>query len=126
MACQRNLVFTAAETERSSIFSHADFVEQELRGLLPAGMKELPLRVDLARHIHRPDTRGPAAGQNFFWDDARGEPRPLSDDQLFRHLPSSHRICRIYVQDESHAPQLAAALDLLLGAAGGGDDLTNM
>ena len=85
----------------------------------------LPLRVDLARHIHRPDTRGPSKGQNFLWDPARDEPRPLTDDQLFRQLPLSHRICRIYVQDESHAAQLAAALDALIGP-GGSDDLTNM
>ena len=31
MACQRNLVFDAAEAERSSIFSQAEFVERELR-----------------------------------------------------------------------------------------------
>jgi hypothetical protein len=125
MACQRNLVFDAAEAERSSIFSHADFVERALRANLPAGLAGLPLRVDLARHIHRPDTRGPSKGQNFLWDPARGEPRPLADDQLFRQLPLSHRICRIYVQDESHAPQLAEALDALIGP-GGSDDLTNM
>ncbi len=125
MACQRNLVFDAAEVERSSIFSRADFVERELRANLPPALADLPLRVDLARHIHRPDTRGPSMGQNFLFDPARNEPRPLTDDQLFRQLPLSHRICRIYAQDESHAPQLAAALDALLGS-GGSDDLTNM
>ncbi len=125
MACQRNLVFGAAEAERSSIFSNAEFVERELRRQLPAELAELPLRVDLARHIHRPDTRGPAAGQNFLWDPARDEPRPLGDDQLFRQLPASHRICRVYAQDDRHTAALAAALDALVGP-GGGDDLTNM
>jgi uncharacterized protein len=125
MACQRNLVFGAAEAERSSIFSRADFVERALRAQLPPALTELPLRIDLARHIHRPDTRGPSLGQNFLWDAARGEPRPLTDDQLFRQLPLSHRICRIYVEDLTHAGQLAAALDALIGP-GGSDDLTNM
>ncbi len=64
-------------------------------------------------------------GQNFLWDPVRHEPRPLTDDQLFRQLPASHRICRIYTQDESYAPRLAAALDQLLGPEGS-DDLTNM
>ena len=64
-------------------------------------------------------------GQNFLWDPAVNEPRPLTDDQLFRQLPLSHRICRVYVQDESHSPQLAAALDALLGSSES-DDLTNM
>jgi HD superfamily phosphohydrolase len=125
MACQRNLVFDATHAERSSIFSHADYVERALRAALPAEIAELPLRVDLARHIHRPDTRGPAAGQNFFYDPAHNEPRPLTDDQLFRQLPLAHRICRIYTQDEAHASKLAAALDSLIGDCGG-DDLTNM
>jgi len=59
------------------------------------------------------------------WDTGRGEPRPLTDDQLFRQLPLSHRICRIYAHDDSHAGELAAALDALIGP-GGSDDLTNM
>jgi HD superfamily phosphohydrolase len=125
MACQRNLVFEADETERSSIFTRADFVERALRAQLPPQLANLPLRVDLARHIHRPDTRGPATGQNFLWDPARGEPRPLTDDQLFRQLPLAHRICRVYVLDLAHAAELAAALDCLLGSTAG-DDLTNM
>ena len=32
----------------------------------------MPLRFDLARHINRPGTQGPAAGQNFLFDEARG------------------------------------------------------
>jgi len=125
MACQRNLVFAGSETERSSIFSKADFVERELRAQLPAELAGLPLKIDLARHIHRPDTRGPILGQNYQWDPARNEPRPLTDDQLFRQLPAAHRICRVYVEDLAHAPQLSAALDALIGP-GGSDDLTNM
>jgi hypothetical protein len=125
MACQRYLVFAASEIERSSIFSSAEFVERALRAALPPSLSDLNLRVDLARHIHRPDTRGPSMGQNFLWDAARGEPRPLTDDQLFRQLPLSHRICRVYAQGDSHSAQLAAALDSLIGP-GGNDDLTNM
>ena len=125
MACQRNLVFEATETERSSIFSRADILERELRSRFPPALAGLKLRVDLPRHIHRPHTRGPSLGQNFLWDPARNEPRPLTDDQLFRQLPLAHRICRVYVQDPSHSPAVAAALDALIGS-GGDDDLTNM
>ena len=125
MACQRNLVFAAGDAERNSIFSHVDYLERELRAKLPAEIAGVPLKIDLARHIHRPDTRGPSTGQNFLFDPARGEPRPLADDQLFRQLPLAHRICRIYTQDESLSPQLSAALDAVLGG-GAMDDLTNM
>jgi len=125
MACQRYLVFDDKGSERTSIFTHGDLVERELRKHLPADLAAMPLRIDLARHIHRPDTRGPSTGQNFFWDPARGEARPLIDDQLFRQLPLSHRICRVYAQDEKHHGELAAALDRVIGP-GAEDDPTNM
>ncbi|MEX0586208.1 MAG: HD domain-containing protein [Pirellulales bacterium] len=125
MVCQRHLVFARGDLEKSSMFSDAELVAAALRKVLPPAIRDLPLRVDLARHLHRPDTRGPAAGLNFMFDPARGAPRPLTDDQLFEQLPLSHRICRLYAQSMEHAPQLAAALDALLGPAGS-DDVTNM
>ena len=78
-----------------------------------------------AGDLHRPDTRGPAAGQNFLYDPARGEPRPLTDDFLYRSLPLAHRICRVYAESQEHAGEITAALDSLLGPAAA-DDLTNM
>ena len=102
MMCQRHLVFDTNNLERGSIFANAEYVEHELRRALHVDLQDLPLRVDLARHIHRPDTRGPSAGQNFLFDADRGVTRPLTDDQLFRQLPISHRICRIYGQHEQH------------------------
>jgi hypothetical protein len=124
-AVERRLVFDASDAERSSIFSDAKVVEMKLRSELPPAMADLPLRVDLARHIHRPHTLGPCTEQNFLYDPARGEPRPLTDDQLYRQLPLVHRICRVYVKSNEHAPAIAAALDRLIGP-GGSDDLTNM
>ena len=123
--CERNLVFKADDAERSSIFSDASFVERKLRAVLPSTLADVPLRIDLARHVHRPGSRGASSGQNFFYDPARDEIRPLTDDQLFRQLPVSHRICRIYAHSDAHVTELAAALDSLIGP-GGSDDLTNM
>lgn len=125
MVVQRHLVFDVGNAERSSIFSRADIVEREVRAALPANLAGLPLKVDLARHVHRPDTRGPSEGQNFLYDPARNAPQPLTADQLFRQQPISHRICRIYAHDETHASELSAALDCLIGS-GSADDLTNM
>jgi HD superfamily phosphohydrolase len=122
---QRNLVFGAGDSEAASVFSDTRLAEQALRNQLPASLRELPLRIDIARHVHRPDTRGPAAGQNFLFDAATRQVRPLIDDQLFRHLPLSHRICRVYAETDDHAPEISAALDRLLGPSGL-DDLTNM
>jgi HD superfamily phosphohydrolase len=121
---QRHLVFSAADSEAASIFSDARLVEQALRAQLPIALRELPLRIDVARHVHRPDTRVPAAGQNFLYDPAVGV-RPLTDDQLFRHLPLAHRICRVYAEDKVHAAEISAALDRLIGPSRL-DDVTNM
>jgi HD superfamily phosphohydrolase len=124
-AVERRLVFGASDAERSSIFSDARIVELKLRAELPPELAKLPLRVDLARHIHRPHTRGPSSEQNFLYDPAQGEPRPLIDDQLYRQLPLIHRICRVYTTDDQYAPQISKALEKILGP-GGADDLTNM
>jgi len=125
MACERTVFFDPTAAERSSIFSSASFFEQALRAQLPADLTNLPLRVDLARHVHRPGTRGPAAGQNFLYDPASESIRPLTDSELFRQIPLSYRICRVYAETNEHDAALAAALDALVGP-GGGDDRTNM
>ena len=83
------------------------------------------MRVDIARHLHRPHTHGPAGGQNFLYDAARDRVRSLSANQLFSRLPVSHRICRIYAESDEHTAELAAALDSLIGHSAE-DDLTNM
>jgi uncharacterized protein len=125
MAAERTRFFVPGDAERTSIFSREDFFEQALRAQLPASLRELPLRVDLARHVHRPGTRGPAAGQNFVYDPATNATRPLDDSELFRQLPASYRICRVYAQTSEHDAAIAAALAELVGAEGE-DSITNM
>jgi uncharacterized protein len=125
MICQRTLVYRPGDAEQASIFSNAKFVEQSLRSALPPQARDVALRVDLARHVHRPETRGPAAGQNFLFDPAWPSPRPLDDDMLFRSLPLAHRICRVYAENQQHASEITAAFDRLIGP-GDADDLTNM
>ena len=125
MICQRTLVYRPGDAEQASIFSNAKFVEQSLRSALPPQARDVALRVDLARHVHRPETRGPAAGQNFLFDPAWPSPRPLDDDMLFRSLPLAHRICRVYAENQQHALEITAAFDRLIGP-GDADDLTNM
>jgi hypothetical protein len=125
MAAERTIFFEPAAAEQSSIFSKASFFETALRERLPAALENLPLRVDLARHVHRPGTQGPAAGQNFLFDPGRGRTRDLTDHELFRQIPLSYRICRVYAETDQHNAALAAALDALVGP-GGADVPTNM
>jgi len=125
MVCQRSIVFGEEESETSSIFSDPAFVEKRVRDLLPSELSSLPIKVDIARHIYRPNTHGPARDQNFLYDSARDRVRALTDNQLFKGLPISHRVCRIYAHNHEHDAALAAALDQLIGP-NGADDLTNM
>jgi hypothetical protein len=67
----------------------------------------------------------PAAGQNFLYDSAAGQIRSLDDRELFRQLPLSYRICRIYAEDDRHNARLAAVLDRLTSGTNA-DDVTNM
>ena len=125
MACERTIFFARGEPERSSVFSQEKVFEAALRDSLPSELREMALRVDTARHVHRPGAHTPAAGQNFFYEPATGKIRSLDDRQLFRRIAISYRICRVYALDDRHNTQLAAAMDRLT-AAGGADDVTNM
>lgn len=125
MACERTVFYAPGDPERSSILTKPEFVEQAIRERLPAELREIPLRIDLARHVHRPGTRGPTAGQNFVFDVTRGIARPLRDSELMRQLPQSYRICRIYSQNRQYDAPLSEALDSLVGGDIE-DDKTNM
>lgn len=124
MACERVLNFHTSAAERTTIFSEPELVERRVREKLPASLKDLPLRADVARHYHRPAGRLPAGGQNFVLDPAHGEPQELNDDELFRSLPTSFIIFRLYSPDHGHDTELNAALGAVLGADA--DAKTNM
>ena len=102
--------------------------EQALRAELPAELRDMPLKVDLPNYIDRPDPKTAAAGQNFLYRSASRQIRPLTDDELYMHLPVSQLVCRVYLPKGAPPEQYAAvstALDQLLGSTGD-DDVTNM
>lgn len=124
MVAERTVFFEPGKSEQGTVFSRDEFFLAALREALPLALRAVPLRVDLARHVHRPGTRAAAAGQNFLYDQQHDEVRPLSDSELFRQIPLSYRLCRIYAPDMQHQRELSAALDVLISA--GSDDRTNM
>ncbi|MEX0717381.1 MAG: HD domain-containing protein, partial [Planctomycetaceae bacterium] len=124
MACERTINFHSSASERTSIFSEPELVERRLRDRLPARMRDVPLKVDVARHYHRPSGRLPAGGQNYLLDPGIGTPQELNDDELFRSLPISFSIFRIYSRDHSIDAELNAALTAVLGDSS--DMKTNM
>ncbi len=124
MAVERTIFFAPGEAEQSSVFSSNRAFEMAVRERLPRELHDLPIRVDTARHVHRPGAHAPAAGQNFLYDPTTGKIRGLDDRELFRRIAISYRICRIYAEDHRHNAELAAAMDQIAG--GGADELTNM
>lgn len=124
MSCERTINFHAGLAEQTTIFSEPDLMERRIRNRLPAGIRDIPLKVDVARHYHRPSGRLPAGGQNFLLDPTVGVPKELNDDELFRSLPISFSIFRLYSTDHAHDVELNAALNAVLGDAG--DTKTNM
>ncbi|MCA9104154.1 MAG: HD domain-containing protein [Planctomycetales bacterium] len=125
MACQRTQIIAERDAEQTSIFSDRTYVERRISDLLPADLRSVPIRVDIARHLHRPNTLGPASGQNYLFDSGRERIRPLNAHELYERLPVAHRICRVYTLDGSAIPAIASAFEQLAGVQVE-DDLTNM
>ena len=124
MAVERTINFHSANSERMSIFSEPQILLERVRESLPEALRGEPLKIDVARHYHRPSGRQPAAGQNFLADPTAGTVQELSDDEIFRQLPVSFAILRIYAKTHTLDAALNAALTSLLGAAQ--DARTNM
>jgi HD superfamily phosphohydrolase len=124
MAAERAMYFHSGASDQVSIFSEPEIIVARVRRKLPAAIRDVPLRIDVAKHYHRPSTKLPAGGQNFALDPADSEPRELADSELFRSLPLSFSICRLYARDHKHDLEIQRALNSVLGEAG--DAKTNM
>jgi hypothetical protein len=59
------------------------------------------------------------------YDSATDRIRQLEEEELFRHIPQSYRICRIYTMYPEQIAPLAKAMDTLTHASSE-DDETNM
>ncbi|WP_298862821.1 HD domain-containing protein [uncultured Gimesia sp.] len=124
MACERSINFHSGSAVHTSIFSEPDLMEKRVRAKLPDTLKQISLRIDIARHYHRPSGRLPAGGQNFLLDPGTEQTQELNDDELFRALPVSFLIFRIYTRDHLHDLEMTNALNAALGEVS--DSKTNM
>ena len=123
MACERTINFHSSSAENTSIFTEPELVERKVREKLSDGVRDVEMRIDVARHYHRPSGSRPSGIQNFVLDAAVG-PQELNADELFRGLPTSFLIFRIYTKDHEHDRELNRALAAVVGAAA--DSKTNM
>ena len=125
LAAETTVLFRAGEREQTSVFADAESLRRLIISHLPEPIRSIPFEVDIARHLHRPDSHRPAASQNFLYDPATNRIRQLEEEDLYRHIPQSYRICRIYTQHTEQIAPLARAMDALIHA-GSQDDETNM
>lgn len=126
LMAEKTILFRAGEKEQSTIFSKDERFESAVRDELPKLLKDIEIKVDLARHAHRPGANLPTAGQNFLYDPSTDAIRQLEEEELYRHMPQSYRICRIYARNHDHKTELAKALERLTSQSSAPDDLTNM
>jgi len=124
VAAERIRYFHAGLSERMTIFSEPEVLLRRVREKMPPESRDANLKIDVARHYHRPSTRLPAGGQNYLFNPATGESRALADSQLFAEVPLSSAVCRIYADDRRHHAAVDTALNTVLSDAG--DAVTNM
>ncbi len=125
MACERMVFFAPGQHEEASVFSDEEVLERRIRKNLPPELKDIVFRIDIPRHVYRPEALAPTADQNFLLDPATGKIHRLNERELFRRIALSFRIFRIYAEDSSHNADFASAMDQIVGPASM-DDVTNM
>ena len=131
LVVERTVMFQAGAKEQASVFSNEPILEMAIRHELPESLRGLEIRVDIPRHSQRPGAHLPAANQNFLYDPASEQVRRLEEEELFRDIPQSYRICRIYadeetVNDPTKKAALVQAFDRLTQQNRPADDATNM
>jgi len=124
MVCQQMFSFGESESEGSSIFSDAQYVESKLRDALPTDLRDIELRVDIARYLNRPHAQGDAISQNYYMDSSGDCIRPLVTHPLVGQQAVVQRICRVFAKDMQHRSVIIETLEKITGQ--GADDLTNM
>jgi len=125
MAVEKSPFFDAGQSEKSSIFSKNKFLTEAVRDELPPELADLEFRVDIARLMQRPADHTPTEVRNFLCEQSTGKIVPLTDQEIFRFIPPSQRICRIFTKCEKHDAILGEIMDRLTGTKSQ-DDPTNM
>ena len=131
LVIERTILFSAGAREQTSIFSNDALLEAAIRNELPPEYRDIEIRIDIPRHAQRPDAHLPSANLNFLYDPASEQVQRLEEEELFRDIPQSYRICRIYAHEETVSNPttktiLVQAFDRLTSQNHAIDSATNM
>ncbi|MBI4609619.1 MAG: hypothetical protein HY726_11490, partial [Candidatus Rokubacteria bacterium] len=110
------VVLDIAELQRGLGFMKADEVEARVRKCLPARLRDLAFRVDMALQDPRP-LNPLALGDRQIYVYDSGSKRVSKErlTELFKYLPGKVAQCRIFATTHEHDQLLAEALERALG-----------
>ncbi|MDR1486017.1 MAG: HD domain-containing protein [Planctomycetaceae bacterium] len=133
MATEKTILFQSDKREHTSIFGNTEILKQIIISKLPDKLRTIDFQIDCARHQLRGGVQNETGNkqqqnlniQNCLFDPATKKIRPLEDEDLFRYIPQSYRICRIYTKNAEHITPLVEAMNHAANGAGY-DTETNM
>jgi HD superfamily phosphohydrolase len=110
------VVLDLFEPRRGLGFMKAEEVEQRVRELLPAGMRDFPFKIDMAQQDPRPlNPIGMQDRQIYVYDSATRTVSAEPLKELLKYLPGKVAQCRIFAKTHEHDQVLAKALNQALG-----------
>ncbi|HEY2991220.1 MAG TPA: HD domain-containing protein [Methylomirabilota bacterium] len=112
------VVLDLFEQRRGHAFLEADEVEKRVRTFLPASLKSVPFKIDMALQDPRPLNPLKMGDRQIYVYDAASQKvseEPLTE--ILKYLPGKVAQCRIFATSHEHDAALAAALERALGEA---------
>ncbi len=112
------VVLDLFEQRRGHAFLEADEVEKRVRTFLPASLKAVPFKIDMALQDPRPLNPLKMGDRQIYVYDAASQKvseEPLTE--ILKYLPGKVAQCRIFSTTHEHDAVLAAALERALGEA---------
>ncbi len=110
------VVLDLFEPRRGQAFLDVETVERRVRAFLPARLRAVPFRVDMALQDPRPlNPLKMGDRQIYVFDASRGEVAAEPLTELLKYLPGKVAQCRIFAVNHDHDAELATALERALG-----------
>ena len=112
------VVLDLFEQRRGHAFLEAEEVEKRVRTFLPASLKSVPFKIDMALQDPRPLNPLKMGDRQIYVYDAASQKvseEPLTE--ILKYLPGKVAQCRIFSTTHEHDAALAVALERALGEA---------
>jgi hypothetical protein len=109
------VVLDVFEPKRGQAFLDVDTVERRVRVYLPAALKAVPFRIDMALQDPRPlNPLKMGDRQIYVYDAGKNEVAAEPLTEILKYLPGKVAQCRIFATTHEHDAELARALERAL------------